>query len=143
MRVRGGIFGEEGGIVAPPGLSYRSISSRRGVASPAIDIGVLWIMGLGEGRGVILGVFCFFLSASFSWSHCSATLPQSTAVLPLDLGCCCGVRPLEEDEGVLDEGPWWLLWPWLLCVCPWEWEDWGVEGYCGVPMVCWLGVVYE
>lgn len=58
--------------------SYRSISSRRGVASPAMDMGVLSIMGLGEGRGVNL-CFCFLRSASFSCSHCSAILPQSMA----------------------------------------------------------------
>jgi hypothetical protein len=42
-------------------------------------MGVLSIMGLGEGRGVILGLV-FLRSASFSWSHCSAIFPQSTAV---------------------------------------------------------------
>ena len=69
----------------PPSLPYRSISSRRGVASPAMDMGVLSIMGLGEGRGVMRGVF-FRPSASFSFSHCSAILPQSTAeLLPPDL----------------------------------------------------------
>ena len=69
----------------PPSLPYRSISSRRGVASPAMDMGVLSIMGLGEGRGVMRGVF-FLPSASFSFSHCSAILPQSTAeLLPPDL----------------------------------------------------------
>lgn len=51
-----------------------------------MDMGVLSIMGLGDGRGVIL---CTFLrpSASFSLSHCSAILPQSTAeeLLPLGL----------------------------------------------------------
>lgn len=62
----------------PPYVSYRSISSSRGVASPANDMGVLSIMGLGEGRGVILWAF-FLSSASFSFSHCSAILPQSTA----------------------------------------------------------------
>lgn len=67
-----------GGVVTPPSVSYRSISSSRGVASPAMDMGVLSIMGLGDGRGVILWVF-FRPSASFSFSHCSAILPQSTA----------------------------------------------------------------
>lgn len=101
-----------GGVATPPSMSYRSISSSRGVASPAMDMGVLSIIGLGDGRGVILGVF-FRPSASFSFSHCSAILPQSTAELLLDFGCgcgccCCGVRPLDEveDEGVLDEWPW-------------------------------------
>lgn len=61
-----------------PMWSYRSISSSRGVASPASDMGVLSIMGLGDGRGVILWVF-FRPSASFSFSHCSAIFPQSTA----------------------------------------------------------------
>lgn len=69
-------------------------------------------------------------------------------------GCCCGVRPLDEvdDDGVLDECPWWLLWwpwwpwcdTWPPCgwACAWECEDCGVEpGYCGVPRACWLGVV--
>lgn len=67
-------------------MFYRSISSSRGVASPAMDMGVLSIMGLGEGRGVILWAF-FLPSASFSLSHCSAILPQSTAeeLLPLPL----------------------------------------------------------
>lgn len=104
-----------GGVATPPYMSYRSISSSRGVASPAIDMGVLSIMGLGDGRGVILCVF-FRPSASFSFSHCSAILPQSTAeaLLPLAFGCgccCCGVRPLDdvEDDGVPDEWPWWLL----------------------------------
>lgn len=66
-------------------MSYRSISSSSGVASPAIDMGVLSIMGLGDGRGVIR---CTFLrpSASFSFSHCSAILPQSTAEELLLLG---------------------------------------------------------
>lgn len=75
-----------GGIGTPPSVSYRSISSSRGVASPAMDMGVLSIMGLGEGRGVILWAF-FRPSASFSFSHCSAILPQSTAeaLLPLAL----------------------------------------------------------
>ncbi len=75
-----------GGVTTPPYVSYRSISSSRGVASPAIDMGVLSIMGLGDGRGVILCVF-FRPSASFSFSHCSAILPQSTAeaLLPLAL----------------------------------------------------------
>lgn len=68
-----------GGVVTPPSVSYRSISSSRGVASPAMDMGVLSIMGLGDGRGVILWAF-FRPSASFSFSHCSAILPQSTAV---------------------------------------------------------------
>lgn len=58
---------------------YRSISSSSGVASPVMDIGVLSIMGLGEGRGVMRVAF-LRLSASFSCSHCSAILPQSTAV---------------------------------------------------------------
>lgn len=101
-----------GGVATPPSVSYRSISSSRGVASPAMDMGVLSIMGLGDGRGVILGVF-FRPSASFSFSHCSAILPQSTAeaLLPLGFGgggcCCCGVRPLDEveDVGVLDGLP--------------------------------------
>lgn len=77
-------------------MSYRSISSSRGVASPAIDMGVLSIMGLGEGRGVIL---CAFLrpSASFSFSHCSAILPQSTADVLLLLGLEGGRR---DDEVV-------------------------------------------
>lgn len=94
-----------GGVATPPSVSYRSISSSRGVASPAMDMGVLSIMGLGDGRGVILGVF-FRPSASFSFSHCSAILPQSTAeaLLPLGFGgggcCCCGVRPLDEVEDV-------------------------------------------
>lgn len=48
------------------------------MASPAMDMGVLSIMGLGEGRGVNL-CFCFLRSASFSCSHCSAILPQSMA----------------------------------------------------------------
>lgn len=69
----------------PLPYSYRSISSKRGVASPAMDMGVLSIMGLGEGRGVMRGVFCFRRSASFSCSHCSAILPQSTAVWELGL----------------------------------------------------------
>lgn len=75
-----------GGIGTPPPVSYRSISSSRGVASPAMDMGVLSIMGLGEGRGVILWAF-LRPSASFSFSHCSAILPQSTAeaLLPLAL----------------------------------------------------------
>lgn len=64
---------------------YRSISSSSGVASPATDMGVLSIMGLGEGRGVNR-CFCFRRSASFSWSHCSAILPQSMAAWLLDLG---------------------------------------------------------
>lgn len=63
---------------------YRSISSSSGVASPAIDIGVLSIMGLGEGRGVMRDTF-LRLSASFSCSHCSAILPQSTAVWEVGL----------------------------------------------------------
>lgn len=58
--------------------AYRSISSSSGVASPAMDMGVLSIMGLGDGRGVNL-CFCFLLSASFSCSHCSAIFPQSMA----------------------------------------------------------------
>lgn len=98
-----------GGEATPPSVSYRSISSKRGVASPAIDMGVLSIMGLGDGRGVILCAF-FRPSASFSFNHCSAILPQSTAEeeLLLDFGCCCGVRPLEEveDDGVPEEWPW-------------------------------------
>lgn len=102
-----------GGVATPPCVSYRSISSSRGVASPAMDMGVLSIMGLGDGRGVILWAF-FRPSASFSFSHCSAILPQSTAeaLLLLAFGgaccCCCGVRPLDEveDDGVLDAWPW-------------------------------------
>lgn len=98
-----------GGVVTPPSMSYRSISSSRGVASPAIDMGVLSIMGLGDGRGVILWAF-FRPSASFSFSHCSAIFPQSTAeeLLLLAFGCCCGVRPLDEveDDGVPEEWPW-------------------------------------
>lgn len=43
-----------GGCQTPPSMSYRSISSSSGVASPAMDMGVLSIMGLGDGRGVIL-----------------------------------------------------------------------------------------
>lgn len=76
-----------GGLCVPPYVSYRSISSSRGVASPVIDMGVLSIMGLGDGRGVILVAF-FRPSASFSFSHCSAIFPQSTAeeLLPLLLG---------------------------------------------------------
>lgn len=58
--------------------AYRSISSSSGVASPAMDMGVLSIMGLGDGRGVNR-CFCFLRSASFSWSHCSAIFPQSMA----------------------------------------------------------------
>lgn len=75
------------GVCVPPYVSYRSISSSRGVASPGIDMGVLSIMGLGDGRGVILKAF-FRPSASFSFSHCSAIFPQSTAeaLLPLLLG---------------------------------------------------------
>lgn len=68
-----------------PSVSYRSISSSRGVASPAMDMGVLSIMGLGDGRGVILWDF-FRPSASFSFNHCSAILPQSTAEELLLLG---------------------------------------------------------
>ena len=49
-----------------------------------MDMGVLSIMGLGEGRGVTLGL-CFLRSASFSCSHCSAILPQSTAVCEVAL----------------------------------------------------------
>lgn len=64
--------------IDPSSLSYRSISSSRGVASPAMDMGVLSIIGLGDGRGVILWAF-FRPSASFSFNHCSAILPQSTA----------------------------------------------------------------
>lgn len=100
-----------GGVATPPSMSYRSISSSRGVASPAMDMGVLSIIGLGDGRGVILWVF-FRPSASFSFSHCSAILPQSTAealLTPAFGGCCCcGVLPLDEveDDGVPDE---WLL----------------------------------
>lgn len=75
-----------GGVTTPPSVPYRSISSSSGVASPAMDMGVLSIMGLGDGRGVILCAF-FRPSASFSFSHCSAILPQSTAeaLLPLAL----------------------------------------------------------
>lgn len=73
------------GVATPLSVSYRSISSSRGVASPAIDMGVLSIMGLGDGRGVILWAF-FRPSASFSFSHCSAILPQSTADALLPLG---------------------------------------------------------
>lgn len=96
-------MGEEGGE------DYRSISSSRGVASPAMDMGVLSIMGLGEGRGVSR-CFCFARrSASLFWSHCSAILPQSIAVwLLLDFGCC--LCP-ELEEG-WDGG--------------WDWVDWGV-----------------
>lgn len=43
-----------GGTATPPFVPYRSISSSRGVASPVIDMGVLSIIGLGDGRGVIL-----------------------------------------------------------------------------------------
>lgn len=96
------------GCGVPPSQSYRSISSSSGVASPAKDMGVLSIMGLGDGRGVILCAF-FRPSASFSLSHCSATLPQSTAAeLVPDFGCCCGVRPLEdvEEDGVPEACPW-------------------------------------
>lgn len=75
--------------------AYRSISSRSGVASPAMDMGVLSIMGLGDGRGVSL-CFCFLRSASFSWSHCSAIFPQSIAAWLLDFGCCLC---LELDDG--------------------------------------------
>ncbi len=64
------------------------------MASPAIDIGVLSIMGLGDGRGVILWAF-FRPSASFSFSHCSAILPQSTAEVLLLLGLQGG-RRVEE-----------------------------------------------
>lgn len=84
-----------GGVATPPCVSYRSISSRRGVASPAIDMGVLSIMGLGDGRGVILCAF-FRPSASFSFSHCSAILPQSTAEALLPLGLWRGRREREE-----------------------------------------------
>lgn len=49
-----------------------------------MDIGVLSIMGLGEGRGVMRDAF-LRLSASFSCSHCSAILPQSTAVWAVGL----------------------------------------------------------
>lgn len=58
-----------------------------------MDMGVLSIIGLGDGRGVIL---CTFLrpSASFSFSHCSAILPQSTAEELLPLG-------LQEGEEVV------------------------------------------
>lgn len=61
------------------------------MASPAMDMGVLSIMGLGDGRGVILGVF-LRPSASFSFSHCSAILPQSTAEELLPLGLREGER---------------------------------------------------
>lgn len=77
--------------MTPPCMSYRSISSSSGVASPAIDMGVLSIMGLGDGRGVILCAF-FLPSASFSFSHCSAILPQSTAEELLPLGLQGGRR---------------------------------------------------
>lgn len=79
-------------------VSYRSISSSRGVASPASDMGVLSIMGLGDGRGVILWVF-FRPSASFSFSHCSAIFPQSTAeeLLLLLLG-------LQGTKGFTEQG---------------------------------------
>lgn len=70
---------------SPKSSPYRSISSRSGVASPAMDMGVLSIMGLGEGRGVSR-CFCFLRSASFSCSHCSAIFPQSIAAWLLDLG---------------------------------------------------------
>lgn len=86
-----------GGVATPPCVSYRSISSRRGVASPAIDMGVLSIMGLGDGRGVILCAF-FRPSASFSFSHCSAILPQSTAEALLPLGLWRGRREEGERE---------------------------------------------
>lgn len=86
-----------GGVATPPCVSYRSISSRRGVASPAIDMGVLSIMGLGDGRGVILCAF-FRPSASFSFSHCSAILPQSTAEALLPLGLWRGRRGGGERE---------------------------------------------
>lgn len=69
---------ESGGYGSGPARPYRSISSSSGVASPAMDMGVLSIMGLGDGRGVNL-CFCFLRSASFSWSHCSAIFPQSMA----------------------------------------------------------------
>lgn len=95
------------------------------MASPAMDMGVLSIMGLGEGRGVSL-CFCFRRSASFSCSHCSAIFPQSMAAWLLDFGCCCRCRELEEGWG----------WAWADCgvvlACSW----W----YCGVVMG-WLGVV--
>lgn len=78
-------------------MSYRSISSSSGVASPGSDIGVLSIMGLGEGRGVILWDF-FLSSASFSFSHCSAILPQSTAE---EEALLLGLQGEEEDRGGL------------------------------------------
>lgn len=68
------------------------------MASPAMDMGVLSIMGLGEGRGVSR-CFCFRLSASFSCSHCSAIFPQSMAAWLLDLGAGKGasaIRTLPE-----------------------------------------------
>lgn len=49
-----------------------------------MDMGVLSIIGLGEGRGVSR-CFCFRRSASFSCSHCSAIFPQSMAAWLLDL----------------------------------------------------------
>lgn len=100
---------------------------------------MLSIMGLGEGRWVILGLV-FLRSASFSWSHCSAILPQSTAVWEVAFGV--GVlwwREEDDDVGVEEEGR---------CPCPCDpCEDWGVLlGYWGVVIVCcWprVGGVYE
>lgn len=88
-----------GGVATPPCMSYRSISSSSGVASPAIDMGVLSIMGLGDGRGVILCAF-FRPSASFSFSHCSAILPQSTAEVLLPLGLQGGRREGEVVQSM-------------------------------------------
>ena len=73
------------------------------MASPAIDMGVLSIIGLGEGRGVSR-CFCFRRSASFSCSHCSAILPQSMAAWLLDLegepGCVIKdlIRPAARQK---------------------------------------------
>lgn len=54
QREEGGGGTRVGGCQTPPSMPYRSISSSSGVASPAMDMGVLSIMGLGDGRGVIL-----------------------------------------------------------------------------------------
>ena len=76
------------------------------MASPAIDMGVLSIIGLGEGRGVSR-CFCFRRSASFSCSHCSAILPQSMAAWLLDLegepGCV--IQGLDLACGSPEERP--------------------------------------
>lgn len=81
------------------------------MASPAIDMGVLSIIGLGEGRGVSR-CFCFRRSASFSCSHCSAILPQSMAAWLLDLegepGCV--IQGLNLAFGSPEESP--LRTPW-------------------------------